>query len=85
MNKMYNLSICLSDIPEWAIKKASNGKSYVNATLWINQQKDQFGNIGSVSYDKKEKDETKRAYIGRVREVETKENNSDSWKEHLAR
>ena len=71
MSNLYKVSICLSDIPKEALKVASNGKAYVSCDLWINDEKNQYGNIGTISITQtKEMRETKspKEWIGNVRE-----------------
>lgn len=71
MSKLYNGSICLSDIPKEKMNVGKNGKKYLNINVWINDNVDQFGNIGSiqVSLPKAERDAgAKGAYIGNFKE-----------------
>jgi hypothetical protein len=74
MSTLYNGSICLSDIPKDKITKSEkNGKSYLNFNLWVNDEKDQYGNIGSinVSQSKEErKSGAKKIYFGNIKPVE---------------
>lgn len=89
MNKLYNLSICVTDLanlPDDAVKKASNGKSYLNCSLWINDAPDDNGVIGKATYDQKN-DEGKydKTNIASVRIIKKKDDESKTWKEHLAR
>lgn len=68
MSTLYNGSICLSDIPKDKITVSEkNGKKYLNINIWVNDDKDQYGNIGSinVSQSKEEREAgTKKVYIG---------------------
>ena len=77
MSTLYNGSICLSDIPKDKITKSEkNGKSYLNFNLWVNDEKDQYGNIGSinVSQTKEERESgLKKVYFGNIKPVERKE------------
>jgi hypothetical protein len=88
---LYNISICLTDlvnIPDEAAKQASNGKFYLNCSLWINDQENESGSIGSVTLDKKDAEgKTSRIYIANVRKLQKKDDEKDtkSWKENLAR
>lgn len=71
MSKLYNGSILLSDIPKEKMNVGKNGKKYLNINVWINDNVDQFGNIGSiqVSLPKAERDAGgKGAYIGNFKE-----------------
>lgn len=72
MSKLYNGSICLSDIPKDKITTSEkNGKKYLNVSLWINDAEDQYGNIGSlqVSQTKDEREAgAKKTYIGNFKE-----------------
>jgi hypothetical protein len=74
MSTLYNGSICLSDIPKDKITKSEkNGKSYLNFNLWVNDEKDQYGNIGSinVSQTKEERESgQKKVYFGNIKPVE---------------
>jgi hypothetical protein len=80
MSKLYYGSICFSDLHE-ALKaahsagnKADNGKIYVNVNLWINDEKDKFGNIASlVLSPKKDSGDDNKIYIGNLKESEKKE------------
>lgn len=89
MSKLYKVSICLSDIPKEALKVASNGKAYVNCDLWINDEKNQYGNIGSLSIEQtREMRETKspKEYIGNIRELSIKpKDENNAWDEFLAK
>lgn len=79
----------LVNLPDEAAKKASNGKFYLNCSLFINDKENESGNIGTVTFDTKDSEgKTKRTYIANIRKVQKKEDNqqdSKSWKEHLAR
>ena len=73
MSTLYNGSICVSDIPKDKLTQAKNGKLYLNLDLWINDEKDQYGNIGSVSVrQSKEQREAKekKTYIGNFKPLE---------------
>jgi hypothetical protein len=75
MSTLYNGSICLSDIPKDKITVSEkNGKKYLNINIWVNDEKDQFGNIGSinVSQSKDEREAgTKKVYIGNFKPLPT--------------
>ena len=74
MSTLYNGSICLSDIPKDKITTSEkNGKKYLNFNLWVNDEKDQYGNIGSinVSQSKEEREiAQKKVYFGNIKPVE---------------
>ena len=77
MSKLYNGSICLSDIPKEKITTSEkNGKKYLNFNLWVNDAEDQYGNIGSinVSQSKEEREAgQKKVYFGNIKEVKKSE------------
>ena len=92
MSKLYKVSICLSDIPKEALKVASNGKAYCWCDLWINDEKNEYGNIGTISIQQtKEMRETKspKEYIGNVKELIYEQgangNTPTAWDEFLAK
>lgn len=71
MSKLYNGSICLTDIPKEKMTVGKNGKKYLNVNVWMNDNVDQFGNIGSiqVALPKAERAAgAKGAYIGNFKE-----------------
>lgn len=65
-------SICLDDLfaaskaGHPAITTAKNGKKYANFVMFENETPDEYGNIGSIQLNKKEKEE-KAVYIGNLR------------------
>ena len=64
---MNRVSICLSDIPREKLRKATNGKIYVNLIVAERREPDQFGNDLTVYVDQsKEEREAKaeRVYVG---------------------
>jgi len=64
---MNRISICLSDIPREKLKKATNGKIYVNLIVAERREPDQYGNDLTVYVDQtKEEREAKtdKAYVG---------------------
>jgi hypothetical protein len=74
MSTLFNGSICLSDIPKEKITTSEkNGKKYLNFNLWVNDEKDQYGNIGSINVSQT-KDErlsgVKKVYFGNIKPVE---------------
>lgn len=75
MNQLFIGSICVSDIPKDKLTQAKNGKLYLNFDIWINNDVDQFGNIGSVSVrqTKEQRDaKEKKIYLGNFKTSEMK-------------
>jgi hypothetical protein len=72
MSKLYNGSICLTDIPKEKITTSEkNGKKYLNINVWVNDENDQYGNIGSIqlSQSKAEREAgEKKVYIGNIKQ-----------------
>lgn len=72
MSKLYNGSICLTDIPKEKITTSEkNGKKYLNINVWVNDELDQYGNIGSIqlSQSKAEREASeKKIYIGNIKQ-----------------
>jgi|TARA_E500000178_G_C16943405_1_gene717579 hypothetical protein len=67
MPPMRTFSICLSDIPKDKIRKADNGKMYVNLTMFDNDEVDRFGNHFSVQISKTKEEreaKAKAVYVG---------------------
>lgn len=68
MAQLFNGSICLSDIPKDKITTSEkNGKKYLNINLWLNEDVDNYNNIGSiqVAQSKAEREaKEKQVYIG---------------------
>jgi len=71
MAQLFNGSICLSDIPKEAITVSEkNGKKYLNIGVWVNDDVDQYNNIGSiqVSQTKAQREANeKKVYIGNLK------------------
>lgn len=73
-------SICVSDLIDLAHKKhsafskADNGKVYANINVWLNDEKDKFGNIMSLQLNPKKdlKEQDGQPYIGNCKESEAK-------------
>lgn len=64
---MNRISICLSDLPKEKMKRAPNGKVYVNLIVAERREPDQYGNDITVYVDQtKEEREAKaeRTYVG---------------------
>jgi len=78
MNKLLYGSICLSDLIEIgktghsAYKKADNGKIYINVNVWINEEKDKFGNDASVCVNPEKESGHEKKYIGNLKYSEIK-------------
>jgi hypothetical protein len=64
---MYRFSICLTDLPKDKMKKAANGKIYINLVAGEKREPDQYGQDVYVAVDQsKEEREAKaaRTYVG---------------------
>jgi len=76
MNTLYTGSICLSDIDKSKIVKSEkNGKLYLSVDIWVNEQPDNYGNIGSINVrqSKEEREaKEKKTYIGNFKQLEGK-------------
>lgn len=78
MSKLFYGSISISDLIDQlkqkhsAFSKAQNGKIYANVNVWLNDEKDKFGNIMSIQItpSKEMKDIEKKLYIGNLKESE---------------
>lgn len=72
MGKLYSGSICLTDIPKEKITTSEkNGKKYLNINIWVNDDVDEYGQIGSlqISQTKDEREaKVKKVYIGNLKE-----------------
>ena len=69
---MIVIDICLSDIPEWARKKANNGKVYSKFCIVERKEKDKFDNTHTVYMNPtKEQREAKEAkhYVGNGKQL----------------
>ena len=65
------ISICLSDIPKELMRKADNGKSYINLVVDKRREPDKFGNTHTVYINQtKEEREAKmdKIYVGNGKE-----------------
>lgn len=61
-------SICLTDIPKDKITTSEkNGKKYLNISLWVNDEPDQYQNIASISVSQTKDEKAKRVYIGNLK------------------
>lgn len=80
MSQRFYGSICVSDIVELAHKKhsafskADNGKIYANVTVWLNDEKDKYGNIMAIQLSPKKelREQDGQPYIGNMKEAESK-------------
>jgi len=78
MSTLLGGSLCLTDINanakigHSAFTKAANGKIYFNINIWLNDEKDKYGNTASIQLNsKKELRETEgKIYIGNAKPVE---------------
>lgn len=50
-----------------AFSKHENGKIYLNAKVWINDEKDQFGNDASIQTAFKDATKEERHYFGNMK------------------
>jgi hypothetical protein len=69
---LINVSVCLSDIPEWARKKSENGKWYCSLTVADRKEKDKYENTHTVYVNKtKEQREAnpEKHYVGNGKAV----------------
>lgn len=66
-----------------AFSKADNGKIYLNLNVWINDEKDKFGNDASIQTSFKDSTKEEKIYFGNLKMSEQaspkplEENNSD--------
>lgn len=56
-----------------AFSKASNGKIYLNLNVWINDEKDQYGNDASIQTNFKDATKDEKIYVGNFKVSEFKE------------
>ena len=64
MARMINLSLCLTDIDKSLIQEAKNGKKYVNLTVSVNDQSNDWGKDVSVWNEQtKEQREAKQSKV----------------------
>lgn len=68
MSKLLTGSINLSKIDKNKLFTSKNSEKYLNISVWINDEKDKYGNIAGIQQQTK-KDETK-IYIGNLKEFE---------------
>jgi hypothetical protein len=71
MSKFLTGGINLSKIPKDKITTAQNGDKWLNVVLWLNDEADQYGNVGSVqvSQSLEERDQkAPKTYLGNFKE-----------------
>lgn len=56
-----------------AFSKAENGKIYLNINVWINDEKDQYGNNASIQSNFKDATKEEKIYFGNLKLSEKKE------------
>lgn len=81
MSKLFNGSICLSELNEAAKKGHSafsksekNGKIYVNLTMWENDNPDKYDNTVSLQLNPKKDSGDDKSYIGNFKPVQYQQN-----------
>jgi hypothetical protein len=74
MSKLLYGSMCLSDLSEQFkaghpafSKSEKNGKIYVNVTVWINDEPDQYGNHAALQLSKPKDSDMKPIYFGNLK------------------
>lgn len=80
MSERFYGSICVSDLVDLAHKKhsafskAENGKIYANVNVWLNDEKDKYGNIMAIQLSPKKelREQDGQPYIGNMKESESK-------------
>lgn len=89
MSKLYYGSIDFSKLLEQAkaghkaFSKASNGKIYLNLNVWVNDEKDTYGNDASIQATFKDATKDDKFYFGNLKESDfngshpLEENNED--------
>lgn len=78
MSTLLGGSLCLTDINanaklgHSAFSKADNGKIYFNINIWLNDEKDKYGNTASIQLNSKKdlRDAEGKIYIGNAKPVE---------------
>jgi hypothetical protein len=74
MSKLLYGSMCLSDLSEQFkaghpafSKSEKNGKVYVNVTVWVNDEADQYGNHAALQLSKPKDSDMKPIYFGNLK------------------
>jgi hypothetical protein len=65
-------SICLTDIPQDKITTAKNGKKYLNLSVFIKDEKDQYGNDVAITVNQSKEEREAKAkltYLGNGKKV----------------
>lgn len=84
MSKLMYGSIDFSKLLEEAKKgnkafsRSNNGKIYLNVNVWINDEKDQYGNIASIQTTFKDATKEDKFYIGNFKESAPKDLETNS-------
>ena len=76
MNTFFNAGINLSKIPKEAITTDKNGNKWLNVTIWLNDNVDQYGNSGSIQINQSKDQRDAKApkvYIGNLKAPEKKQ------------
>ena len=71
MSRLLTGSIDVSKISKDKLISGKDGRKYLNITVWLNDELDQFGNIASIqeSQSKEERDAGKaKNYLGNLKE-----------------
>lgn len=75
-------SICIDDLfaaskeGHPSITVAKNGKKYANIIIWLNEQPDQYGKIGSVQLSQPKDSQEKKVYIGNINAPKSAQTNT---------
>lgn len=78
MSKLLYGSLCLTDLIEHAktghsaFTKAQNGKIYCSMNIWINDEKDKYGNDASLQINPAKESNHKKEYLGNFKFSEVK-------------
>lgn len=79
-SQLFGGSICITELMEKVksghsafSKSIKNGKVYCNILVWVNEEKDEFGNNISLqlSSTKEKRDSEGKIYIGNAKKLET--------------
>ena len=76
MSKLLLGGINLSKIKKEELYTNDKGEKFLNLVIWVNDEKDQYGNIASIQQGLKNKDE--KLYIGNLKEYEKTETKQES-------
>lgn len=80
MSQKFYGSICITDVFDLLNKKhssfskAENGKVYASVNVWLNDEKDKFGNVMAIQLNPKKdlREQDGQPYIGNLKESESK-------------